>query len=75
MTFLDKLFKGDKFVYRGSVIFTMIASLNDGLVTINENWDFISQIISLPFNEMGFGWILPALLGGTGGWLLSLLKR
>ncbi len=75
LTFLDKLFNGQKFVYRGAVIFTMIVSLNDGLIAINENWDFISPIIKLPLSERGFGWILPALLGGICGWLLSLFKK
>ncbi|KKI91196.1 branched-chain amino acid transporter [Bacillus sp. SA1-12] len=75
LTFLDKLFNGQKFVYRGSVLFTMVVSLNDGLVAINKNWDFISPIINLPFNEMGFGWVFPALIGGVCGRLLSLLKK
>ncbi|WP_369094758.1 hypothetical protein [Bacillus sp. SA1-12] len=53
----------------------MVVSLNDGLVAINKNWDFISPIINLPFNEMGFGWVFPALIGGVCGRLLSLLKK
>lgn len=75
LTFLDKLFNGHKFVYRGSVLFTMAVSLNHGLVAINKNWDFNFPFINLPFNEMGLGWVLPALLGEACGWLLSLLKK
>ncbi|RKD25869.1 branched-chain amino acid transport system II carrier protein [Ammoniphilus oxalaticus] len=75
LTFLDKLFKGHSFVYRGAVLFTLIVSLNDGLVAMNEKWDFIAPILNLPLAEIGFGWIVPALVGGVAGWLLSFAKR
>ncbi|MBP1934418.1 branched-chain amino acid transport system II carrier protein [Ammoniphilus resinae] len=75
LTFLDRVFRGHRFVYRGSVLFTMVVSLNDGLIAINKNWDFISPILHLPFIEVGFGWIFPALLGGVCGWVLSLGKK
>lgn len=75
LAFLDKLFNGEKLVYRLSIFFTTVVSLNDGLVAINKNWDFISPIISLPYHEIGFGWVLPAIFGGILGWLLSLVRK
>lgn len=74
LAFLDKLFNGQKLVYRLAILLTSVISFNDGLAAINKNWDFITPIINLPFNEIGFGWVVPALLGGLIGWILSLLK-
>lgn len=74
LSFIDKLFNGHRYVYRGSVLLTMVVSLNDGLIALNSNLDFISPLINLPLSEMGFGWIIPAIIGGVCGWLLSLFK-
>lgn len=53
----------------------MVVSLNDGLMAVQPNWDFISPIIYLPFTELGFGWVLPAIVGGLVGWIYSLIKE
>lgn len=75
MSFFKRLFQDHRYVYRGAVILTTIVSLNDGLVAVNKNWDFIAPFIQLPFANVGFGWIVPALIGAIAGWLLSLLTK
>lgn len=75
LTFIDKIVPCHRYVYRGAIAFTMVVSLNDGLMAVQPNWDFISPIIYLPFTELGFGWVLPAIVGGLVGWIYSLIKE
>lgn len=75
LNFIDKLCNIHRYVYRFSVLLTMIVSINDGLTSLNTNLEFISRFINLPLGDVGFGWIIPAIIGGVCGWLLSLIKK
>jgi LIVCS family branched-chain amino acid:cation transporter len=77
LTFLHKAFRGWSEVYQGSLLFTLIISLFDGLnaagvhIAVIENY-FTSY---LPFYEVGLGWLLPSILGGLCGYLFRALRR
>ncbi|MDN6251275.1 MAG: branched-chain amino acid transport system II carrier protein, partial [Tetragenococcus koreensis] len=52
-------------VYRSVVGVTLFISLNDGLTEFNSNWDYITPFVNLPFSDLGFSWILPAIIVGV----------
>ncbi|GAF14738.1 branched-chain amino acid transport system carrier protein [Bacillus sp. JCM 19045] len=69
LAFLDKLFGGRRLVYQMTIIFTAIVSIGEGLKAFNGNWDFFAW---LPFADIGFAWVVPALVGFVIGWVASL---
>nr|WP_309100816.1 branched-chain amino acid transport system II carrier protein [Fredinandcohnia onubensis] len=77
LTFLHPLFKGRKEVYRVSILVTLILSVNDGLnaagVKIAALNDFLASV--LPLYSVGLGWIVPAIVGGVIGYLISIIKH
>ncbi len=77
LTFLHPLFKGRKEVYQVSILFTFILSVNDGLnaagVKIAALNDFLASV--LPLYSVGLGWIVPAIVGGVIGYLISIIKH
>ncbi|WFA07437.1 branched-chain amino acid transport system II carrier protein [Bacillus sp. HSf4] len=77
LTFLHPLFKGRREVYQGSLILTFIISLFDGLNAAGIKIDAINQVFNrfLPMYNIGLGWLLPALAGGIGGYLIHLLRK
>ena len=64
--------------YVGAVIFTAVISLNDALQAVNANWQYLEGS-SLPLASLGFGWLVPAiigaLLGGGVGFVLQKIVR
>lgn len=51
--------------YFGAVFGAMIVSLHDGIVQAGYKIDLITNIINkIPLYDKGFGWILPAFIGG-----------
>lgn len=77
LTFLHSIFKGKAEVYQGSLILTFIISLFDGLnaagIQIEVMNHFFTQF--LPMYNVGLGWLLPAILGGVGGYIFSVLRK
>jgi len=77
LTFLHPLFKGRKEVYQVSILVTLILSVNDGLnaagVKIAALNDFLASV--LPLYSVGLGWIVPAIVGGVIGYLISIIKH
>lgn len=77
LTFLHPLFKGRKEVYQVSILVTLILSVNDGLnaagVKIAALNDFLASV--LPLYSVGLGWIVPAIIGGVIGYLISIIKH
>ena len=59
-----------------SLIVTFIISLFDGLSAAGVNIEVVSQVFTkfLPMQEVGLGWIFPAIIGGFIGYGLSILK-
>lgn len=84
LAIIGPIFKHDTRVYQMTTLFTLIASVIDGL---NASPDFIrntgfSQFLIglgeaiLPLFSIGMGWLLPALIGFSGGiiWRFSARK-
>ncbi|MUK90692.1 branched-chain amino acid transport system II carrier protein [Ornithinibacillus sp. L9] len=72
LTFMHRLFGGEKTVYRGAILFTAIISLYDGLIAYGLEMRHITEIMEkLPLFDIGLGWFFPAVIGG----LLGLLFR
>lgn len=77
LTFLHSAFNGRSEVYQGSLILTFIVSLFDGLNAGGINIDGVHNFFThvLPFYSIGLGWILPAIIGGLGGYMISLTRK
>ena len=68
---------GSKPIYQLSMFFTFCVSLFDGFKT--AGWDFASGIQAfyaayLPWDNVGLGWIIPALCGGILGYIITRIK-
>lgn len=76
LTFFHKLFKGQSQVYKGSLLLTFIVSLIDGLRHSNIHLPFVDGFLShfLPLYEIGLGWVVPAVVGGILGGMISRIK-
>lgn len=77
LTFLHPLFKGRKEVYQVSILFTFILSVNDGLNAAGVKIAAINDLFTsvLPLYTVGLGWIVPAIVGGVIGFLISIIKH
>ncbi len=75
LTFLHPLFKGSRLVYQGTILFTLIVSIFDGLEQAGLSISFVHRFFEsfLPFYSLGLGWILPAIVGGLVGYIVSLI--
>ncbi|UJL46064.1 branched-chain amino acid transport system II carrier protein [Virgibacillus sp. NKC19-16] len=73
LTFIHKLFGGTTEVYRGGILFTAIVSLYDGLVAFGFEMPRLASVMEkLPFFDLGLGWLVPAVVGGVIGWMISV---
>ncbi|WP_163969438.1 branched-chain amino acid transport system II carrier protein [Oceanobacillus halotolerans] len=73
LTLTQKLFNGSAFVYRGAILLTAIISLYDGLVAFGIQMPVITSWMgNLPFFSIGLGWLVPAIIGGGIGWIISI---
>ncbi len=77
LSFADPLFSGRQEVYAGSMFFTAVCSILDGLqaagllsVTLQQ-----ALIRFVPLYEVGFAWLVPALIGAVGGYVFYYLRR
>ncbi|QQZ09759.1 branched-chain amino acid transport system II carrier protein [Heyndrickxia vini] len=77
LTFFHSLFKGKSEVYICSLLFTFIISVFDGLKATGIQIHSIDQLLSriIPLYTVGMGWLLPAIIGGIIGYIISMLKR
>ncbi|WP_439846049.1 branched-chain amino acid transport system II carrier protein [Bacillus spizizenii] len=76
LTFLHSVFKGTAEVYQGSLLFTFIISLFDGLNEAGIKIEVVNRIFTqiLPMYSIGLGWLIPAIIGGIGGYILSMFR-
>lgn len=80
---IGPLFKNNSIVYQIVTIFTIIPALIDGLKstpTWIQNADISKKIIdfannTLPFSNIGMGWIVPAVFGLILGLIIYLIKE
>ena len=78
LTFLHPLFKGNRFVYQGSLLLTFMVSIMDGLKATGLHVISIIDtffIHHLPLYALGLGWIVPAAAGGVAGFIISLFVK
>ena len=61
-------------MYVGAVLFTSIIGLNDACKAINPQLDFLSWL-ALPLSNLGFSWVVPALIGGLLGFIYSKWRQ
>lgn len=77
LTFCHPLFKGERLVYQGSMLLVFIISLADGLeaTPFHMKWldDFLAGYV--PMYSIGLGWILPAIIGAFGGYVISHMRK
>ncbi|WP_078382491.1 branched-chain amino acid transport system II carrier protein [Sutcliffiella halmapala] len=77
LTFLHPLFKGMKQVYQGSMLFTSIVALFDGLNAAGIKFAPINDLFAtiLPLYGVGLGWMLPAVVGGIVGFVWGIVTN
>lgn len=77
LTFLHPLFKGKKEVYRMSILFTFIVSLVHNLGAFGIEVKGLQTVLGnvIPWYSIGLGWIIPALIGGILGFIVSDRKE
>lgn len=70
------IFKGSKYIYGLTILFTGIVSIIDSLGQVGIKIDFIAKIISLlPLSNEGLAWFIPAIFGIILGLILKLAKE
>lgn len=76
LTFLHPIFKGRKEVYQGSMLFTFVVALFDGLNAAGITFAPINDLFSatLPLYDVGLGWIVASLAGGLIGLAAAAIK-
>lgn len=74
LAIFHRLFQGSRAVYGGSMLTTGLVSLYDGLKTLGFEVNVVSDLLQiLPLYNDGLGWLLPAFIGGIGGFILEKL--
>lgn len=76
LTFLHPLFGGKREVYIGSLVLTFCVSIFDGFNEAGLQITAVNDLFHkvLPFYEVGLGWIVPSLVGGLLGLLVSIVR-
>ncbi|MGE7186097.1 branched-chain amino acid transport system II carrier protein [Peribacillus sp. NPDC006672] len=76
LTFFHSLFKGKSEVYLVSLLLTAIISTMDGLIASGIKMETVSVLFNqyLPLYSVGIGWVIPAIIGGLLGYMISLMK-
>ncbi|MEB6550933.1 branched-chain amino acid transport system II carrier protein [Heyndrickxia sporothermodurans] len=77
LTFFHSLFKGKSEVYICSLLFTFLVSFFDGLKAAKIKFYAVDQLFTniFPLYSVGMGWLLPAIIGGIIGYIISILKK
>ncbi|MDF9759279.1 LIVCS family branched-chain amino acid:cation transporter [Peribacillus simplex] len=77
LTFFHSFFKGKSEVYLVSLLLTAIISIIDGLMASGIKMETVSDLFKqyLPLYSVGVGWVIPAIIGGLLGYMISLMKR
>ncbi|MDD4600043.1 MAG: branched-chain amino acid transport system II carrier protein [Negativicutes bacterium] len=76
LSFLESLFGGRNAVYRGSMLFTAVMALIDGLNASGVSIGALNTLLSkyLPLFDASMGWVIPAIVGGVLGYFVSLFS-
>ncbi|AQQ53320.1 branched-chain amino acid transport system II carrier protein [Planococcus lenghuensis] len=76
LTFVHPVFNGKKEVYQGSMALSFVVAVFDGLGAAGITVPAVDELFTsiLPLYEVGLGWMVPAIVGGIGGSLFSLIR-
>ncbi|MGG4265910.1 branched-chain amino acid transport system II carrier protein [Peribacillus simplex] len=76
LTFFHSFFKGKSEVYLVSLLITAFISIIDGLMASGIKMDTVSALFTqyLPLYSEGIGWLIPAIIGGLLGYMISLMR-
>lgn len=76
MSFIDKLFDRKPIVYILALSFTAVVSFFDGLKAANIKIEAAIKLLEyLPLYEQQIGWLVPAIVGGLIGFVISLFQE
>ncbi|WP_026690677.1 branched-chain amino acid transport system II carrier protein [Alteribacter aurantiacus] len=68
----EQAFNKRRGVFMGAVIGAALVSIPEGFITADILTAPLTSVLSLlPFFELGIGWIIPAIIGGTLGYFVS----
>lgn len=75
LAMFDFIFKGNRYVYGLTILFTGIVSLIDAIVQVGIAKESLVKLISyLPLYSEGLAWIVPAVVGIILGLILKIVK-
>ena len=77
LSFADPLFSGRQEVYAGSMFLTAVCSMADGLQAAGLLSVTVQQALTrfVPLYEVGFAWLVPAIVGAIVGYVFYYLRR
>lgn len=76
LSFIHDFFKGKSSVYMCSMIFVSLVSIAEALKQSGFKVDVITNLFKhLPLYSMGLGWIAPAIIGATIGFIFTFSKE
>ena len=78
--FLNSLFKDRQAIYAGILIGTAMISIPNGLETLFVTYGLDAAALSnvlqmVPMYNLGLGWVIPAVIGGVIGFIVSAVKK
>ena len=78
--FLNGLFKDRQAIYAGILIGTALISIPNGLETLFVTYGLDAAALSnvlqmVPMYNLGLGWVIPAVIGGVIGFIVSAVKK
>ncbi len=78
--FFDKWFGGRQQIYVGILIGAALISIPNGLETFAANYGIATTAMSnllamVPFYALGLGWLIPSVIGGVIGYVVSVIKK
>lgn len=76
MSFIDKSFGRKPIVYILALSATAVVSIFDGLLVADINVKPVTKLLAhLPLYEQNIGWLVPALVGGLVGVIISFFQK
>jgi LIVCS family branched-chain amino acid:cation transporter len=78
--FFDKWFKGRQPIYAGILIGSALISIPNGLEALCATYGIdvtaMSNILQMvPLYNLSLGWVVPAIIGGVLGYIVSIVKK
>ncbi|WP_102345273.1 branched-chain amino acid transport system II carrier protein [Bacillus sp. Marseille-P3661] len=75
LTFLDKFFNGEQFVYIGGVVGAAVISILEGFKAAGILSTNLNELLNtaLPFYSVGVGWLIPFIIGSIIGYFIKYI--